>query len=1074
MAILEDIEAVIRVAADGRPLHAYRIGDKDYAALGGEVRQRLSSGQGRSVAAPFVLWASERCRREYDGGPLSWDFLTEPLGCNLSQEDLRELTHTGLSRLKRSVRRLDGGTQYLRTLAAEGGIPVKLLGVRGDYRAALVGLVADLGRLGLGCPREVALGLAQRRTQRLPMGYQTEEFRNLFVDFAMEVLELRAIAPKDLTAAEVEPWLDRKNPDWRERLSLRIDGEAARALLSEAVSITRRSGLLTDPLCRILRRAADGTWTSWIEVEDTSEIAAEVVEGVERDRWRLRLAPIDELAAVVPDLLLALDRNGNGDPWECQRISARRTARFAFPLDRSADLVAMADGRYLSRIQLAGGDAVEIGAGPAFWRLAEMGEKGPRALAFAGTASLLTRDPHVWLLAKPDAIPTCEGELSAEPDGVVEGGRLWRLSGKGRVFVSGGNVMVRTRADRDDREEIHAIGSLEQRVLDNRGRPVHRGTPKVLHRRPGRAFRPLGARDLRHRIGRCGGWRGGLPPAGTVGIVDLAAKDGENVGARVAVNIVPEDFRVIEARPGPAGERRLRIAGLSAGMVVRVGDSVPATFDVRGEAEVTLPAGSASRGRLRLILASPAGMSPLEWTLDLPRALGGFEGVDNHVLRKDCDITVREVRNWRIVPAEAGGTDLRVRLVGTGVASNPVIGRTIATEQPLSAHRALLEEMLATGGPDAELRLRVISKSRQSPRLVLRYYRGETYLQDDTVKVVEDQAHRLDRDLRLVAVDMDDPDRVAEADPGALSLLGQGRWFLLPRRGEVPLRPPRPFVQPAPAEATGVDAHRRDLRIAHFATAFRNGVAESDLFRLAKLIGVLIAHGVSPSALDQIHALRAAPESAVRLLLQVAPADLEDMLSLELHGGPRWMFIAPDVWAAAFSRKIEALRRTFSSNPSLTGLAENIVRGTIASRAADIVRLRPALLGHVVCGSRETDPAIMMEVASKLGGLPPGLQAPEAELLAIADEIVRRNAGLAPRLHELEAKGHPAALDRFDPELRGLIDAPLFVAEVAFGLRAPPTTPQEMELLQAIQADIGTFEAALPIAVAWVAARNDR
>ncbi|GMG85573.1 hypothetical protein LNKW23_47960 [Paralimibaculum aggregatum] len=906
------------------------------------------------------------------------------------------------------------------------------------------------------------------------MGYQTGEFRNVFVDFAMEVLELRAIAPKDLTAVEVEPWLDRQSPDWRERLSLRIDGEAARALLSEAVSITRRSGLLTDPLCRILHRTGDGIWTPWIEVEDTSEIPAEIVEGVERDRRRLRLAPIDGLAAVVPDLLLALDRDGSGEPWACRRISARRTARFPFPLDRSADLVAMADGRYLSRIRLAGGDAVEIGAGPAFWRVAEMGEEGPRALAFAGTASLLTQDPHVWLLAAPDASPTCDGELSAEPDGVVEGGRLWRLSGQGRVFVSGGNAMVRTRADRDDREDIHAIGSLEQRVLDSRGRPVHRGIPEILHRRPGRGFRPLGARDLRHRIGRRGGWRGGLPPSGTVGIVDLAARDGENVGARVAVNIVPEDFRVTEAQPGPAGERRLHFEGLSAGMVMRVSDGDPATVDARGEADVTLPVGAASRGRLSLILASPAGMSPLQWTLDLPRALGEFEGVDNLVLRKDRDITVRELRNWRIVPAETGGTDLRIRLVGAKVDLNPVIGRSIATEQPLSAHRALLEEMLVAGGADAELRLRVISRSRQSPRLVLRYYRGETDLEDDTVMVVEGQALRFDHDLQIVAVDMDDPDRVAETDPGALSLLGQGRWFLLPRRGEVVLRPPRPFVQPAPAEAKGVDAPRRGLRIAHFAAAFRDGVAEADLFRLAKLVGVLIAHGVSPSALDQIHALREAPESAVRLLLKVAPADLEDMLSLELHGGPRWMFIAPGVWAAAFSREVEALRRTLSSNPSLTGLAENIVRGTIASRTADIVRLRPALLGHIVCGLRETDPGIMMEVASKLGGLPPGLQEPEAELLAIAEEIVRRHAGLAPWLHELEATSRPPALDRFDPDLRGLIDAPLFVAEVAFGLRAPPTIRQQMELLQAIQADIGAFEAALPIAVAWAASNNDR
>lgn len=156
---------------------------------------------------------------------------------------LRKQEGTGLACMGRSVRRLENGTQYLRAIAAEGGIPVRLLSEqKGGYRSALVGLVADLSRIGLGCPREVALGFAAQRTRRLPVGYRTREYHALFVDFAFEVLELRELSPDGISAQDVEPFLDRVEPGWRDGLSLRLDGDAARSLLSDAVLISAMPG----------------------------------------------------------------------------------------------------------------------------------------------------------------------------------------------------------------------------------------------------------------------------------------------------------------------------------------------------------------------------------------------------------------------------------------------------------------------------------------------------------------------------------------------------------------------------------------------------------------------------------------------------------------------------------------------------------------------------------------------------------------------------------------------------------------------------------------------------------------
>ena len=539
MNVIHEFAELCGIDPDGRPLHAYRLDEERYSHLEMILGQNLKLGRFKTAAAPFVLWAAERYRKEYDGGGLSWEFLTEPLGIALAQQQLREITGVGMARMGRSVRRLDSGVQYLRAIAAEGGIPVRLLSdQRGGYRAALVGLVADLSRIGLGCPRDVALGFAARRTRRLPVGYRTGEYHSLFVDFAFEVLELRDLAPEGMSSQEVEPFLDRVKPGWRDGLSLRLDGDAARSLLSDAVLVSARHGLVTDPMTRVLRRGEAGDWSAWIEVEEAAEIAPQLVRGIEPGRRRLRLAPVGALAAAVPDLLFSLDRDAPDRPWDSRRISGRRTARFRFPMDAGAELMAMADGAFLGRVRLAGGEAIEIEAGPTFWRLAEMGEASAEALAYAGNAALRTRDPYVWMLTAQGKVPNCSDTLVAEPDGEVPGGVVWRLSGRGRVLVAGGNAQIETGAEEDAREEIHASGPLEYRLLDTGGTPVHRGVPDIFHRHPGRGFRQLRGADLRHRTARSPMWHSGSPSRTTMGRLTFAVRDGDGVGARVAVNMV--------------------------------------------------------------------------------------------------------------------------------------------------------------------------------------------------------------------------------------------------------------------------------------------------------------------------------------------------------------------------------------------------------------------------------------------------------------------------------------------------------------------------------------------------------
>lgn len=841
--------------------------------------------------------------------------------------------------------------------------------------------------------------------------------------------------PKGMSAQEVEPFLDRVKPGWRDGLSLRLDGDAARSLLSDAVLVSARHGLVADPLTRVLRRGEGDSWTSWIEVEETAEIASQLVRGVEPERRRLRLAPVGALASAVPDLLFALDRDGPDRPWESRRISGRRTGRFRYPLDAGADMMAMADGAFLGRVRLAGGEVVEIGAGPTFWRLAEMGETRAEALAYAGNAALRTRDPYVWMLAEAGKTPSCGGTLVAEQDGSVASGVIWRLSGKGRVLVAGGNAHIETGADEEAREEIHASGPLEYRVLDRRGTPVHRGVPAILHRHPGRGFRQLSGAALRHKVAGNYVWHAGSPSEETMGRVTFAVREGNGVGARVRVNMLPAKFSVREVTRGDDAHRRIRFDGVPQGWLLRVASGEAQRPDTNGVVEALLETCPAEQSRLPLTLASPEGTPPLTWELDLPLPRGEFQDVKGETLAENRDVSMQTLKDWRIVPAEGRPTDLQIRLHSASAGGSPIIGKRVTADQPLSAFRSLLEEMLVTGGVDAELRLRVVTGADQSPRLRVRHALGETQLVGEDVMVLQDGVPVRDASVEVIAVDLDDPTRVKEESAHDLSRLGEGRWFLLPRRGGVPMRPPRPFVHPKPTETTGQNALRRGDRIAHYARCFQRGEVTKDLSRVAALSEILLANGVSPSALDEVLALAKVPSAAVRVLFRVAPSDLEDALSLALHGGPKWSFISPKDWARGFADEAEYLRSSLALVPALADKANEQARDAVIARAADILRLRPALEGHIALALQEMDMGALLGLAKRLGGLSPGLQKPESTLLDNASAIIRRQGANPPSLHQLAARRRPAGFGAFHTELQGLIDAPLVTAEIAFGQR---------------------------------------
>jgi hypothetical protein len=1077
-----DLPGFLNVQPDGRPLHRYRIDDRGFDELQIELRQGFAERRAASLAPVFVLWASEYYRREFDGGAFSWSFLTDPLDLHVDQAVLRELTARGLRALQRPApRRSDAGVQYLKTIAAEGGLPVRLLASEGGYRAALVGLVSDIERFGVGCPQDQALAFARRRTDRLPFGYRTEEFAELFVQFAREIVELRARAPDGLDADAVEHWLDTADADWRDALTLRLDGPAARSLFAEAM-VVRAGGETAEPLRRQLVRGEDGRWQPMVDVAPVTRFPARLLDGIGSDFRRIRLSPKGPLATACPDLLLSLEREDSSSDWTCTRISGRRTARFPFSLSCALQLVAMADGRMLDEVHLPGGVPIDTEEGLTLWTLAETGEDGKaQRLEHAGSASLRTRDPHVWALVANGADPSLEGNLTGQLDGETPEGRLFRLEGDGRLAVRDWSVRIETGANATERDEITALGPRHPVLRDERGDPVFRGLPDLLYRQAGRAFSTLPPRKRHYRRAGRRGWSRSAPDANFVGVLDVAADDQGNVGARLRLRVVPNETR-IEPLPNKSG---LRLSGFPLGWTVRIAEGEPGVVDTNGSAEIDLPDSLRLKDRVSFFAAAPDASQTLRWQLALPSQTAFFADTEGTLLDAERGITLHDLRAWRVVPARQGRTDLSLQLLVPGHArSTPRLTLPVATEMPLSSFRRLIEDLLAQGGPDAEVRLRVLSGPEQSPRLVVRRFYAETALSPLGVlpTLPNRQDERPHRWPDLVALDLDLPSHVTKvANEGEAALaraLGPGRWFLLPSLDGQPLRPPRPLVVPPTAQGN-VDANvsrsrlpaagkgrTRDERVTAYAGVLATAT-EDEIRPLETAIDALMAHGSSPGALDQVLALSRCPHVAVRLLLRGDASGLNDRLDLELHGARRWAFVGPEDWGRALSAETEALAAILRAQPTLAEKAEDYAREQIGRRVREILLLRPDLDGHIALGLMRACLAAVTDLADWLGRLPPAFAAPEKFLTEQANMAVSRNGDRELSFPDLRAHVVPTSFERFAEDARGLIEAPLFVAEIAFGRRPTPEAGAAIQLLHAMHVDPGHFDAALPAAMAW-------
>jgi hypothetical protein len=441
----------------GTPLHSYRLTDEATETLRSHLLEAVRRKRLTDYAACFVIWAADKFRRDYDGGQYTWAFLTNPLHIDIDMQDLYLIVRRGMKAFERPLTKAEhGATYYLKTLAAEGGLPEALLAdPDGSARRLVRGLLADINKVGSGAPEDVLNALTAQRARVLPLGFQTDEFRSLLLELCLTLLERKAEVPPSIPPEARQSWLDANRPGWKETLPLRIESAAAHSLLLEVMRT--ETGSARDSIASRLLVRIDDHWVSKVSISQAAEVPDWMMGAEDPALRALRLMPDADLARYAPNLVLSAYKDKGISNWDVNRESSGRRAEFTMPLDAAVAFRLLAEGNPIGSHVPPGCHAITNDDFPTVWAANETGFAGDAdRLHKLGSSSLRTRAPNLWVLAPQGEIKF--DELEAVQDGHVGTMSLWRVSGNGFVIGDGWRLSIATAADEDATDSLLARG----------------------------------------------------------------------------------------------------------------------------------------------------------------------------------------------------------------------------------------------------------------------------------------------------------------------------------------------------------------------------------------------------------------------------------------------------------------------------------------------------------------------------------------------------------------------------------------------------------------------------------------
>ena len=266
---------------DGRSLYEYRVSRDEFEELEALLRTwlglligRVQLGQVLRLAdfpALFVLYASERWRRRYDGTGYSWGPILEDLGVapdSWTPGERSQCVKEGLAAWGLKPRE-HGALRFLGEVAVQGGLPLRLLG---EARGGIGRLLARVLQLAKGgdVGRPELKGWIESLQNWLPKSYRKDIIYELLTEVILVALRLKQEA--ELSAGDdAVAVLDERVPAWKDRFPVSMEDRYARMLVEQLVrdvaNIRVRRVKPCLPVERHLEHDEEGVWSLVSRVE---------------------------------------------------------------------------------------------------------------------------------------------------------------------------------------------------------------------------------------------------------------------------------------------------------------------------------------------------------------------------------------------------------------------------------------------------------------------------------------------------------------------------------------------------------------------------------------------------------------------------------------------------------------------------------------------------------------------------------------------------------------------------------------------------------------------------------------
>ncbi len=1032
------------------PLYLLRVSDAELESLRAAlaVELRSSDTQSASECAAFCLWAAVRFRRAYQGGPWTWRLVLEPLAYSPPARRLYEVVRKGLSFLGRGILSGPLGTEYLFTLACEGGLPLWLLRSEGAHVRRFF---RDLLRERETYPHTSSIELAWRASASvLPESLRNEILVGLSAALVDEIAQLRRRAPP---SASPELWLDRYDPGWRSRLPIETDDELAnelvRGLLEARAPTPARIGidsfLSLDPP-RLHRKL---TLPGMLRADEVSK--------------RFGLGPNLELPSRIELRLVRgaeshkrgalLYRQYQGDSYEVEVDHDSETTfdgelRLGFG-DRS--------------IELPGGES--LGTGP--WTFA-CSDPHHLPLRATGEARLMAEKLVVAVPAS-GSLEVLEG--TAEPIGKLTaeartGRALFALSGRARVswdeLEQDRSVLIESGAPSDEATSYYLRGARLANPFED---DLWLGTPTVFRVGVDGLAKAVSGRELEWR-GAGGSWT--ATPGLGLGRVRVRTEREEVFSS--PVRVLPGDFS-LQAQPLARGGH----VTLSSARLTDVGVAGPSAVEVRRDGGKFVVELSPSETARTLSLHLRFGAIELPIKILSPLTFTAFLRGAESMSASDLE----GLASVRAVGGHAHGrggylVEGRLEAQGERPGKWAILGRLSSVdptrdELGLDALRGLVAAQLSSSDQlDARVRLKISGGSGRPPVLLVQRHHAELAVEREPTQRSVSLPETWDAAESLQAFPI-----WRMSEPAPLRRLSERTWVLeysacrpgpylvVGPRGIRPLR----VTVPGPIEEeesllhaairTGDPIRRAELMEAAVAALERNpldpdwSVVDGQLARL----------GIVPAnAFDLLRRIVQRPTTAALALLR-APArhfvaiweGLEELPML-------WSTLPCEAFRRAFESLSKSTQETFGSSGS------EILRGMISGFVACAPR-QALYMGAILEWLSEARP----ELGLDLRGSPWVARARKepAALLQIVAELSRSLPEYSPGTSDIleGAKSLGIELPGVAEDRRWLSLAPAVSAAAALG-RVKVTEPLQFELRRARSIRPDEFELAHTIHLA--------